>query len=47
MTEQADGKGHVCVPILQGICQRAGMFCKDAAKTPMIQRQRCDYRAGI
>ena len=32
------------VPILQSICQWAGVFYKDVGETPMIQCQKCDHR---
>lgn len=32
------------VPILQSICQWAGVFYKDGGETPMIQCQKCDHR---
>ncbi len=31
------------VPILQSICQWAGVFYKDAGETSMIQCQKCDH----
>ena len=37
-------KGASVVPILQSICQWAGVFYKDEGETPMIQCQRCDHR---
>ncbi len=37
-------KGTSVVPILQSICQWAGVFYKDEDETPMIQCQRCDHR---
>ena len=37
-------KGASVVPILQSICQWAGVFYKDAGETPMIQCQKCDHR---
>lgn len=37
-------KGLSVVPILQSICQWAGVFYKDAGDAPMIQCQRCDHR---
>ena len=36
--------GQSVVPILQSICQWAGVFYKDAGETPMIQCQKCDHR---
>ena len=32
------------VPILQSICQWAGVFYKDEGDTPMIQCRKCDHR---
>ena len=37
-------KGRSVVPILQSICQWAGVFYKDAGETPMIQCRKCDHR---
>ena len=37
-------KGSSVVPILQSICQRAGVFCKDEDEVPMIQCHKCDHR---
>ena len=37
-------KGTSIVPILQNICQWAGMFYKDESDMPMIQCQKCDHR---
>ena len=37
-------KGASVVPILQSICQWAGVFYKDEGDTPMIQCQKCDHR---
>lgn len=37
-------KGQSVVPILQSICQWAGVFYKDTGDTPMIQCQKCDHR---
>ena len=37
-------KSRSVVPILQSICQWAGVFYKDAGDAPMIQCQRCDHR---
>ena len=37
-------KGRSVVPILQSICQWAGVFYKDGGETPMIQCQKCDHR---
>ena len=37
-------KGASVVPILQSICQWAGVFYKDGGETPMIQCQKCDHR---
>ena len=36
-------KGASVVPILQSICQRAGVFYKDAGETSRIQRQQRDH----
>ena len=36
-------KGASVVPILQSICQWAGVFYKDAGETSMIQCQKCDH----
>lgn len=35
--------GASVVPILQSICQWAGVFDKDAGETSMIQCQKCDH----
>ena len=42
-------KGTSVVPILQGTCQRAGVFCKDVGEAPMIQCQRiiCTRTVGL
>ena len=37
-------KGASVVPILQSICQWAGVFYKDTGETPMVQCQKCDHR---
>ena len=37
-------KGASVVPILQSICQWAGVFYKDAGEIPMVQCQKCDHR---
>ena len=37
-------KGRSVIPILQSICQWAGVFYKDEGDTPMIQCQKCDHR---
>lgn len=37
-------KGASVVPILQSICQWAGVFYKDEGKVPMIQCHKCDHR---
>ena len=37
-------KGASVVPILQSICQWAGVFYKDEGEVPMIQCQKCDHR---
>ena len=37
-------KGASVVPILQSICQWAGVFYKDEGDTPMIQCRKCDHR---
>ncbi len=37
-------KGASVAPILQSICQWAGVFYKDEGDTPMIQCQKCDHR---
>ena len=37
-------KGRSVVPILQSICQWAGVFYKDAGDTPMSQCRKCDHR---
>ena len=37
-------KGASVVPILQSICQWAGVFYKDGGETSMIQCQKCDHR---
>lgn len=38
------GKGASVVPILQSICQWAGVLYKDAGETPMVQCQKYDHR---
>ena len=37
-------KGMSVVPILQSICQWAGVFYKDGGDTPLVQYQKCDHR---
>ena len=37
-------KGHSVVPILQSICQWAGIFYKPDSENTMIQCKKCDYR---
>ena len=37
-------KGSSVVPILQSICQWAGVFYKDEGEVPMIQCHKCDHR---
>ena len=37
-------KGMSVVPILQSICQWAGVFYKDGGDTPLVQCQKCDHR---
>lgn len=37
-------KGASVAPILQSICQWAGVFYKDEGDTPMIQCRKCDHR---
>ena len=37
-------KGSSVVPILQSICQWAGVFYKDEGEVPMIQCRKCDHR---
>ncbi len=37
-------KGKSVIPILQSICQWAGMFQKDMGEWVMSQCQKCDYR---
>mgnify|MGYP002536501091 CR=1 FL=1 len=37
-------RGASVVPILQSICQWAGVFYKDEDEVPMIQCQKCDHR---
>ena len=37
-------KGSSVVPILQSICQWAGVFYKDEDEVPMIQCQKSDHR---
>ena len=37
-------KGSSVVPILQSICQWAGVFYKDEDEVPMIQCHKCDHR---
>ena len=39
-------KGESVVPILQSICQWAGLFYKEDNDGAMIQCQRCDHRGG-
>ncbi len=37
-------KGNSVIPILQSICQWAGVFYKEDSRNEMIQCKRCDYR---
>ena len=37
-------KGASVVPILQSICQWAGVFYKDEGEVPMIQCKKFDHR---
>ncbi len=37
-------KGNSVIPILQSICQWAGVFYKDDSRNEMIQCKKCDYR---
>lgn len=37
-------KGKSVVPILQRICQWAGIFYKEDGENEMVQCQKCDYR---
>lgn len=37
-------KGKSAVPILQSICQWAGIFYKEDGEKQMVQCQKCDYR---
>ena len=37
-------KGASVAPILQSICQWAGVFYKDEGEAAMIQCQKCDHR---
>ena len=37
-------KGQSVVPILQSICQCAGLFYKEDTGTTMVQCQKCDHR---
>ncbi len=37
-------KGQSVVPILQSICQWAGIFYKEDAEHRMVHCQKCDYR---
>ena len=39
-------KGESVVPILQSICQWAGLFYKEDNDGSMIQCQKCDHRGG-
>ena len=39
-------KGKSVVPILQNICQWAGLFYKEDNDGTMVQCQRCDHRGG-
>ena len=39
-------KGKSVVPILQSICQWAGLFYKENNDEAMIQCQKCDHRGG-
>ncbi len=38
-------KGESVVPILQNICQWAGVFYKDGNENEMVQCQKCDHRS--
>ena len=38
-------KGVSVVPILQSICQRAGLYYKETNENTMTQCQKCDYNA--
>ena len=44
MYQRKPEKGASVVPILQSICQWAGVFYKDGGEVPMIQCQKCDHR---
>lgn len=37
-------KGNSVIPILQSICQWAGVFYKEDSRNEMIQCKKCDYR---
>ena len=37
-------EGLFVVPLLQSICQWAGVFYKDGDEVPMIQCHKCDHR---
>ena len=37
-------KGASVVPLLQSICQWAGVFYKGEDEVPMIQCHKCDHR---
>ena len=37
-------KGVSVVPVLQNICQRAGVFYKDDGDAAVIQCRKCDHR---
>lgn len=38
-------KGRSVLPILQSICQWAGVYYKDETEHAMVQCQKCDYRS--
>ena len=38
-------KGASVVPILQSICQWAGIYYKETSKNTLSQCQKCDYHA--
>ena len=44
MHQRKPEKGASVVPILQRICQWAGVFYKDEGEVPMRQCQKCDHR---
>ena len=44
MYQRKPEKGASVVPILQSICQWAGVFYKDEGEVPMIQCQKSDHR---